>query len=243
MRSAVRKRPSPAMVVALIALFVALGGGAYAASQINGALIKKNSEPGNRIKKNTFVAKATFATNANHATSAGSATNASHASNSDNAGHATNADNASHATNADNATSAGNATNLGGQPASSYMSNGAVQRGTTVLAQGASGQTIFSDGPLSLTADCQKSGSTLTVTVHEVSSVDNWLSFSTLEATAGSVQNTTVNDGTGNGSFFGNTNRIDATAPGGQSMRGQLATGVNWPTAGSCYVSAFVVTS
>ena len=42
-------RPSPAMVVALIALLVALAGTAYAAGKIDGTLIKKGSEPGNRI--------------------------------------------------------------------------------------------------------------------------------------------------------------------------------------------------
>jgi hypothetical protein len=79
MRRLMHHRPSPAMVVAVIALFVALGGAAYAATQINGALIKKNSEPGNRINKKTFVAKAKFAsrasnaTNADHASQAGSA--------------------------------------------------------------------------------------------------------------------------------------------------------------------------
>ena len=44
-----RWRPSPAMVVALIALFVALGGSVYAASKIDGRTIEKRSLPGNRI--------------------------------------------------------------------------------------------------------------------------------------------------------------------------------------------------
>ena len=38
-----------------------------------------------------------------------------------------------------------------------------------------------------------------------------------------------------------NTDRIDFTAPSGASMRGQDAFGVNWPSAGQCYVSAWVV--
>lgn len=49
------RRPSPAMIVAILALFVALGGTVYAASSINGKLVKKNSLPGNRIKKNTVT--------------------------------------------------------------------------------------------------------------------------------------------------------------------------------------------
>ena len=38
------------MVVALIALFVALGGTVYAAGKINGKTIKAGSIPGNRLK-------------------------------------------------------------------------------------------------------------------------------------------------------------------------------------------------
>jgi hypothetical protein len=37
------------MVVALLALFVALGSGVYAAATLNGHKIKKGSEPGNRL--------------------------------------------------------------------------------------------------------------------------------------------------------------------------------------------------
>lgn len=48
-------RPSPAMIVALLALFVALGGTVYAANKINGKTVKKNTLPGNRIKANTVT--------------------------------------------------------------------------------------------------------------------------------------------------------------------------------------------
>lgn len=52
-------RPSPAMVVALVALVVALGGTAVAAGpaakrMIAGSTVKKNSLPGDRVKKNTL---------------------------------------------------------------------------------------------------------------------------------------------------------------------------------------------
>jgi hypothetical protein len=50
-----RHIPSPAMIVALLALFVALGGTVYAASTINGKSVKKNSLPGNRIKQKTVT--------------------------------------------------------------------------------------------------------------------------------------------------------------------------------------------
>jgi hypothetical protein len=79
------RRPSPAMIVALLALFVAMGGSVYAANKFSGKLIKKGSEPGNRIKKDTITGKqvkesklgkvpraalADTATNAAHATDA-----------------------------------------------------------------------------------------------------------------------------------------------------------------------------
>ncbi len=51
------RRPSPAMIMALIALFVAFGGTVYAGTKISGKTIRKNSEPGNRIKKDTVTGK------------------------------------------------------------------------------------------------------------------------------------------------------------------------------------------
>jgi hypothetical protein len=54
----IRRRPSPAMVVALIALFVALGGPAEAKKRLmDGGLIRKGSVTGREIK-NGSVAKA-----------------------------------------------------------------------------------------------------------------------------------------------------------------------------------------
>jgi hypothetical protein len=50
-----KRRPSPAMVVAVMALIVALGGSAYAAQQINGGLIKKQTIGGGKLKKKTLT--------------------------------------------------------------------------------------------------------------------------------------------------------------------------------------------
>src|SRR6476469_5390057 len=47
------RRPSPAMVVAMVALFVALAGTAYAAQTINGGAIKKQTIGGGKRKKKT----------------------------------------------------------------------------------------------------------------------------------------------------------------------------------------------
>jgi hypothetical protein len=84
MRWVVKHRPSPSMVVSLIALTVALSGTAIAASAlVNGdKLIKKGSLSGNRLKNNTVTGKQIKEStlgkvpSASHADSATSATNA-----------------------------------------------------------------------------------------------------------------------------------------------------------------------
>ncbi len=50
-----KRRPSPAMVVAVIALVVALAGTAYAAQTINGGAIKKQTIGGGKLKKKTLT--------------------------------------------------------------------------------------------------------------------------------------------------------------------------------------------
>jgi hypothetical protein len=50
-------RPSPALAISLIALFVALGGTGYAAMTINGKNIKNNSIPGKKLKNGAVTAK------------------------------------------------------------------------------------------------------------------------------------------------------------------------------------------
>jgi len=55
MRSLSNRRPSPAMVVAVIALIVALAGTAYAAQTINGGAIKKQTIGGGKLKKKTLT--------------------------------------------------------------------------------------------------------------------------------------------------------------------------------------------
>jgi hypothetical protein len=49
------RRPSPAMVVAIVALIVALAGSAYAAQRINGGAIKKQTIGGGKLKKDTLT--------------------------------------------------------------------------------------------------------------------------------------------------------------------------------------------
>jgi hypothetical protein len=86
MRRLLNSRPSPAMVVALIALFVALGGSGYAAISI-----KNGSLPGKKLKRNSVTGKqvkeSTLATvpRARSATQAATAANAANAASADNA--------------------------------------------------------------------------------------------------------------------------------------------------------------
>jgi hypothetical protein len=54
MRKLLKRRPSPGLVVAMIALVVALGGTAYAA-QINGNSIQKQSIGGGKLKHKTLT--------------------------------------------------------------------------------------------------------------------------------------------------------------------------------------------
>jgi hypothetical protein len=49
------RRPSPAMVVAVIALIAALAGTAYAAQKINGNLIEKQTIGAGKLKKKTLT--------------------------------------------------------------------------------------------------------------------------------------------------------------------------------------------
>lgn len=49
------RHPSPAMVVALVALFVALAGSAYAAQRINGGAIMKQTIGAGKIKHKTLT--------------------------------------------------------------------------------------------------------------------------------------------------------------------------------------------
>lgn len=55
MKKLVKRRPSAAMVVAVVALVVALAGTAYAAKVINGALIQRGTITAGKLKKKTLT--------------------------------------------------------------------------------------------------------------------------------------------------------------------------------------------
>jgi hypothetical protein len=81
MRRFLHNRPSPAMVVALIALFVALGGSGYAAVQINGKVLKNGSVPGKKLKRNSVTGKQVKESTLGSVPQARNATSASTAAN------------------------------------------------------------------------------------------------------------------------------------------------------------------
>jgi hypothetical protein len=126
------RRPSPALVVSLIALLMSMGGTGYAALKlprnsvgatqirpdaVTGLKVKDHSLTGNDIDK-AALGTVPSAANADHATSADTALSASSA---------TNATSATTATNATNAVKATDAANLGGFPAAAYERFGATQ--------------------------------------------------------------------------------------------------------------------
>jgi hypothetical protein len=134
------RAPSPAFVIALIALFVALGGTTYAATSlrpnsVGTTQLKNNAVTAPKIKNGAVTAAkinqaGLTVANATHATSADSATNATnatHAGSADSATNATSAINATHAGSADSATNATNATT-----ATTAISPGTLASGKTL---------------------------------------------------------------------------------------------------------------
>ena len=110
MRRLLRLRPSPAMVVALISLFVALGGVGYAAATIGSAQIKNNSVRGKDIRNRTIASKDVKKDGLGGASinesALGRVPDAAHADNADAAKNATTANSATTADTAATATSA-----------------------------------------------------------------------------------------------------------------------------------------
>jgi hypothetical protein len=144
------QRPSPALVISVLALFVALGGTVYAASKINGKTIKVGSIPGNRLKKHSLTGKQI---NLSKLGTVPAATNA---------------------TNAANATNATNAANLSGMTRfRTTIAPGGVSEAT------ANSVTLYADGPLSLVGKCWLEGTEIIGDAYLRTSVPAyWTSYS-----------------------------------------------------------------
>ncbi len=96
--------PPPALVVACLALFVALGGTVLAATKIDGKTIKVKSLPGNRLKVGSVpgnrIAPRSLLGSQIRVETLGEVPNAAHANSADSARHAQTATAADHATDA-----------------------------------------------------------------------------------------------------------------------------------------------
>ena len=109
MKGLLSRRPSPALIISLIALLVAMGGTTYAAfklpkNSVGGKQLKKNAVTGVKVKDHSLTGADIKLSKLG---TVPSATNASHASSADNANHAAVADSA-------NAVAAPEATHLVG---------------------------------------------------------------------------------------------------------------------------------
>jgi hypothetical protein len=115
MRSIVSiRRPSASMIVALVALFAALGGTGYAAATFSGRDIQKRSIPANRIVSNALGGGQIDESRLGPVPVAQQALTAQTAASATNAGHATSAD---------SATTAQDAQRLQGRDATAFLSN------------------------------------------------------------------------------------------------------------------------
>ncbi len=162
MKSAILRRPSGAMVVAIIALVVAASGTAVAATKLvsGDSIIIKGTLSGNRLRKQTLTAaqirkgSLTAALVRKH-TLTGSQINLQRLGTVPSATNAAHATAATTATSALNASNASNAAELNGQPGSTYLTTAnRVGAGRIVTASAPSSTTIFTSGPFTLTMSC-----------------------------------------------------------------------------------------
>ncbi len=149
------RRPSASMVVALVALFAALGGTGYAAATLSGRDIQRRSIPANRVVPNALgggqineskLGVVPAATESLTAQTAASATTAATATRADTAENATNAQNAVNSQNAVNAQNAQESQKLQGRDATAFLSNSVRVRHSTV--------TVANGGADTVTASC-----------------------------------------------------------------------------------------
>jgi hypothetical protein len=145
--ASLRRHLSYANAMATVAVFLALGGGAYAAVHVNGKDIKNGTIAGKKIKNRTIAGKKIKnntlggkqinegklgeVPRAAEAESAASADTAATATTAGTATNATNATSATTATSADSAANAANAAKLGGAPPAVYFVSG--PQGTTLF--------------------------------------------------------------------------------------------------------------
>jgi hypothetical protein len=230
------RRPSPTLVVSVIALVVALGGTSYAAftlpkNSVGTKQLKDEAVTGTKIKsraitstkiKNGAVTKAKLNLTG---VVAPSALQANHANRAD---------------------SAANADTLGGQPATAYLgSNALVHTGLVVLKPMFPPQpdaVLLRNGPLSLTANCGESLTDVTHTTATLSANSteaNWLASGIAQNSFSTVIATDTGD---NGAQSGVSKTFDLETPSGAVLRGQVTIAENWPMGSGCAFNAYTVT-
>ncbi len=217
------RRPSGAMVVAVIALVFAVSGTAIAASHLvsGDKLIKKRSLSGNRLRNHTLTGKQI---NLKKLGKVPSATNADHATTANSAGFAN---------------GAGNANSVGGQPAAAFEPAGDFIR--TGLVTAGSGQIVplASFGPFTLTLNCVASGSQVRAEVDATSTVANSDGYGTPMTTAGDSYDVLGTSGASSGFIESNQNAANFFTPDGNTYVGILTIGQNYLGA-RCYANALI---
>ncbi len=171
-----RSRFTSAHAISLVALFVALGGTVYAATKLDGRVIKKGSIPANRLKADSItgaqvnegaldtVPSATTAAEATQAVEAGRATEAARAVEAARATEATEATQADSAARASRADQADNALMLGNASPDKYQracSAGTIKGVARVVEEGANNPrliTAYNCSGLSIAVERQAVG-------------------------------------------------------------------------------------
>jgi hypothetical protein len=140
MRSTISiRRPSASLVVAIVALFVALGGTGYAAATFSGRDIQKRSIPANRVVTNALGGGQINESKLGPVPVAQQALTAQTAASATDAGHATSAD---------SATTAQDAQKLQGREPGAFMANSVhVVSAQVTVSTGASRNITASCGP------------------------------------------------------------------------------------------------
>jgi hypothetical protein len=216
------RRPSPALVVSVVALVVALGGTSYAAFSL----------PRNSVGTNQLKNGAVTGTKIKNGAVTGAKLNLAGVV-------------APSAINADHANSADNAATLAGLPGTAYLGSSAlVHTGLVTLRPdlpAPPAAVLLSNGPLSLTADCSASLDTVThikATLYANSTEANWLANGIAQSTFSIVLAT---DTGSDGAQSGVAKTFDLETPSGAVLRGQVTIAENWPKFGDCTVNAYSV--
>lgn len=141
------QRPSPALIISLIALFVALGGTGYAAVKINGKNIKKGTVTAKQLKNKTITG--------------GKIKNNTIGAAQINEGKLGTVRRATDATNATNAANAANAAKVSGRQVVAKRTTPTPGADFNAARGAAPEVVLFNVGPLTLYGKCFSTGGTL----------------------------------------------------------------------------------